>query len=141
MSKLFEMVDGRFYNVDEVFEAMDAGNRQHMANKLFKHGWAAQKSLSYLPEDVLRHLEATREAEQYVAEAEVEVGDILVCQDIVQGEGAMFHGDKYIVMRHPDVTFGDADRLLLVSLADGNLWSRKSLFGSDDTVRFIRGSL
>jgi hypothetical protein len=36
----------RNVSVDEIYEAMDKGERQHMANKLFKHGYESPKAYS-----------------------------------------------------------------------------------------------
>lgn len=130
MSKVFQ-VAGQDVNVDAVYEAMDDGNKQHMANKLFKHGWVPIKVARYLPEDVYESMVERRNVDistRVYSEADLELGDRVTLIDFTH----QWKGD-YIVAKAGGVSGGRG----LISLSSGNLWSDTSLLGTFHGVEYV----
>ena len=129
MSYSFD-VHGMALTVDEVYAAMEKGNKQHMANKLYKHGWVPVRAVEYLPHDVVEELDAAREDDELdIATAvNIQAGDRVFVYD---PESCM-HGDEYIVIRNKR-----GGEFRLINLWDGNYWSFDSLFGVGE-VKFTR---
>lgn len=127
MSKTFT-VEGQEVNVNDVFFAMDDGNRQHMANKLFKHGWVPVKMREYVNEpvwdDLLVDLEGRRELNP--DPNELEVGQVLIAH--LRSRGGK--EEPYMVT---NATCEDGTKML-INTRTGRRWSAHSTFGQYPTI-------
>jgi len=128
------VIDDMVSSVDEIYEAMDKGNKQHMINKLFKHGWFPQKAWQWVTEedrDLLQSiLEAVQinEAVPFANETMAREGDKVY---VYEPYNENWHNMEYLVARvfvNDDI----ASELRLINTDTGSQWARDSLFGSHE---------
>ena len=130
MSSQFK-VAGEYVTVDQIFQTMEEGNKQHMANKLFKHGWVPVKVVRYLPEDVYESMVDRRNTDIspcVYSEDDLELGDRVTLTDFTHEWTG-----EYIVAKTGEVPGGRG----LISLSSGNLWSDTSLLGTSHGVEYV----
>jgi hypothetical protein len=130
MSRLVEIVDGNFYSVDEIYSKMDGGNRQHMANKLYKHGWLPQKLVPIVPIGIVEACANARAQEQWINITE---GDKVECS-----RSGVIYVASYLGVPYADLGMPCGKQLRLVNTETGALWSRTSLLGATGTKELRR---
>ena len=115
-----------FVDVDRVYDGMDEGNKQHMANKLWKHGWIPAKAARLMTEDELAEAAQTRRAETYkfLTEDDVKPGDFV---RLVKS-GHYRDGGLYVVSK-----VDSGGTLRLINPENGACWSHTALFNSYHT--------
>lgn len=115
-----------FVDVDRVYDGMDEGNKQHMANKLWKHGWIPARAARLMTEDELAEAAQTRRGDKFLTEGDVKPGDFVrLVNDSPYRDGVV-----YVVSM--------VDRrgtLRLINLENGDCWSHTSLFMSGTFVK------
>ena len=127
-------VDGVVLDVDSIYAAMNEGNKQHMANKLYKYGWYPQKIMNYIPEEralmFIDDMQVRRHDVKLVKVKDLEAGDVVY---LYSPDSLEWHNKAYMVSKLFTPEYESMTRL--VALEGGTQYSHHSVLGDG---RFTR---